>query len=120
MTLAELATILRASPKSYDLLTAQQKTDFRETLAPKLAGFDGGQRNWFGDWWIIATQANVDAINAALPANVRVQSVSYLGVQYLNIDLATDCMQAGDTYTAARPILRTLIITEIPNLRALL
>lgn len=120
MTLNELATILRASPKSYDLLTTQQKADFRETLAPRVSGFDGQQRAWFKDWWFICTQAQVDTMNAALPQDVRVAPVTYLGTMYLNIDLATDCMQAADTYVAARPVLRTLICTNIPDLPSLL
>lgn len=120
MTLSELATLLKASPKSYNDLTAPQKQDFRDTLSPKVAGFDGQQRAWFGDWWLACVQADVNTINAALPANTRVASVSYLGVLYLNIDLGTDCMQSGDTYFAARATLRTLVCTNIPGLAALL
>lgn len=120
MTLGELATLLRASPKSWNDLTAAQKTDFRDTLAPRVNGFDGPQRNWFKDWWFICTQANVDAINALLPANVRVEPVTYLGIKYLNIDLATDCMQLTDTYGPARPVIRTLVCTNVPNLPDLL
>jgi hypothetical protein len=120
VTLAELAVILKASPKSWNDLTAQQKLDFRDTLAPKVAGFDGQQRTWFGDWWMACTQAQVDAMNAALPPSVRVAPVSYLGQLYVNIDLATDCMGANDTYAAARPVLRTLVCTNVPNLPALL
>lgn len=116
MTLSELATLLKASPKSWNDLTAAQKLDFRDTLAPKIDGFDGAQRAWFRDWWFICTQANVDAMNALLPANVRVAAVSYLGVLYLDIDLATDCMNLTDTYGAARSVIRTLICTNVPNL----
>lgn len=116
MTLQELATILKSGPKSWDTLTVQQRTDFRETLAPKIAGFDGQQRAWFRDWWFACTQANLDAMNASLPASIRVGAVSYLGQLYINIDLATDCMDAESTYALARPVLRTLICTNIPNL----
>jgi hypothetical protein len=116
VTLSELATILKASPKSYDLLTTQQKQDFRETLAPKVDGFEGQQRTWFRDWWFVCTQAQLDTMNAALPANVRINAVDYLGVLYINIDLATDCMQLTDTYGAARSVIRTLICTNVPNL----
>lgn len=120
MTLSELAALLKAGPKSYNDLTAAQKLDFRDTLAPKIAGFDGQQRAWFGDWWFTVTQANVDAINATLPPTTRVSAVSYLGVLYLGMDLCTDCMQSGDTYFAARSILRTLVCTNVPNLASLL
>lgn len=119
-TLQQVATFLRASPKSYDTLTAGQKTTFREVLAPKLAGFDGEQRTWFRDWWFVATQAQVDAINAALPRNVQVQPVLYNGTLYLNIDIATDCLQSGDTYFAARSVFRALVCTNVPNLPDLL
>lgn len=112
-TLAQVAAFLTAGPVSYNDLTAQQKQDFSDTLAPKVQGFDGQQRPWFKDWWFACTQANVDAINAALPARVRVAAVNYLGTLYLNIDLATDCLNAGDTYFAARPILRALICTNV-------
>jgi hypothetical protein len=118
LTLSQLATMV--VNKSWDLLTPSQRTDFRDTVAPKLEGFDGQQRAWFRDWWFACTQAQVDTMNAALPASVRVSPVSHLGQLYLNIDLATDCMQAGDTYAAARPVLRTLICTNIPNLPDLL
>lgn len=120
MTLSELADLLRASPKSWNDLTAAQKLDFRDTLAPKIDGFDGPQRAWFQNWWFICTQANVDAMNALLPANVRIAAVTYLGVKYLNIDLATDCMQLTDTYGPARSVIRTLICANIPNLPSLI
>lgn len=119
LTLSEVASMLKASPKSWNDLTAQQKTDVRDALAPVL-GFNAPQRAWFGDWWFICTQANVDAMNALLPANTRIAPVSYQSALYLNMDLATDCMQAGDTYAAARPTLRTLVCTNIPNLADLL
>jgi hypothetical protein len=118
-TLAQVAAFLTVTPVSYNDLTAQQKQDFSDTLAP-FNGFSGGQRAWFGDWWFACTQAQVDTMNAALPAKVRVQPARYLGVLYLNIDLATDCLNAGDTYAAARPVLRTLVCTNIPNLASLL
>lgn len=118
LTLAQLATVV--SGKSWDTLTAAQRTDVRDTLGPKIAGFDGQQRAWFRDWWFACTQANVDAMNALLPPNVRVEAVSYLSVLYLNIDLITDCIQAGDTYFAARSVLRTLVCTNVPNLPDLL
>lgn len=114
-TLGEIATLLKASPKSYNDLTTQQKQDVRDALAP-LSGFNAPQRAWFGDWWFACTQANVDAINAALPAKTRVAAVTYLGAKYLNVDLATDCMNSSDTYFGARTILRTLVFTNIPNL----
>jgi hypothetical protein len=119
MTLAEVATLLKSAPKSWNDLTAQEKQDVGAALRPVL-GFDGQQRAWFGDWWFTCTQANVDAMNAALPAGTRVGAVSYLGTLYLGMDLATDCMQAGDTYAAVRPVLRTLVCTNIPNLPSLL
>lgn len=118
LTMAQLALVVK--DKSWDLLTAAQRIDFRDTLAPKLDGFDGQQRAWFRDWWFACTQADVDAMNAALPASVRIGAVSYLGQLYINVDLATDCMQAGDTYAAARPVLRTLILRNVPNLPDLL
>lgn len=112
MTLSELATLLKASPKSWDDLTAQQKLDFINTLAP-INGFDGQQRPWFKDWWLVCTQVQEDSMNALLPANVRVKTVLYLSVRYLNIDIVTDCLTAGAMYAAARPILRTLICTNV-------
>lgn len=120
MTLSELATILKASPKSYDLLTAQQKTDFRETLAPKIDGFEGPQRAWFRDWWFACSQAQLDTMNGLLPPNVRIEAVTYLGLKYISIDLSTDCFQLTDTYGPARSVIRTLICTNIPNLPDLL
>lgn len=119
-TLAQIAAFLQATPSSFNGLTAAQKQDFLDTLVPTVAGFDGAHRAWFGDWWLVCVQADVDAMNAVLPANVRVSPVTYLGVLYLNIDLATDCMNAGDTYAAARPTLRTLVMTNVPNLASLL
>lgn len=119
-TLIQIAAFLQATPSSFNDLTAPQKQDFIDTLAPKVNGFDGQQRPWFGDWWLVCTQADVDAMNALLPSGVRVAAVSYLGVKYLNIDLATDCMSADSTYFAARSVLRTLVCTNIPNLRSLL
>lgn len=118
LTLSQLATVIVG--QSFNSLTAQQKIDFRDTLAPKVSGFDGQQRPWFGDWWLLCTQAQVDAINAALPANTRVRAVTYLGNLYLNIDLGTDSTSLGDTYFAGRATLRALVFTNIPNLVALL
>lgn len=118
LTLPQLAAVLVG--QSFNSLTAQQKIDFRDTLAPKVAGFDGQQRAWFGDWWMLCTQAQVDAINAALPANTRVATVTYLGSQYLNIDLGTDSTSLGDTYFAGRATLRALVFTNILNLASLL
>lgn len=119
MTLSEVATLLKSAPKSWNDLTAQEKTDVGAALKPFL-GFDAPQRAWFGDWWFACTQAQVDTMNAALPARTRIAAVLYQGTLYLNMDLATDCMGAGDTYAAARPTLRTLICTNIPNLADLL
>lgn len=119
-TLAQIATVLKATPLSYDAMSASQKEDFRDTLRPRLIGFDGEQRAWFRDWWFVATQPQVDAMNAALPVNVRVAPVAYNSTLYLNIDLATDCLQAADTYFAARPVLRALVITFVPGLPDLL
>lgn len=118
LTLSQLATIVVG--KSFNDLTAQQKIDFRDTLGPKVAGFDGQQRAWFGDWWLLCTQAQVDAMNAALPANVRVGPVSYQSNLYLNIDLGTDATSLGDTYFATRATLRALVFTNIPGLADLL
>lgn len=119
MTFSELAVLLNASPKSYNDLTAQQKLDVRDLLAP-LSGFNAPQKAWFGDWWMACTQVQVDNMNAALPVGVRIKAVSYLGLLYINIDVVTDCMGATDTYFGARPILRTLICTNIPGLADLL
>lgn len=119
-TLAQIAAFLQATPSSYDSLTASQKTDLRDTLAAKLTGFDGEQRAWFRDWWFQCTQANVDAMNAALPASTRVSAVAYDNKLWLNVDLVTDCMNAGDTYFACRSVLRTLVMTNVPNLPDLL
>lgn len=116
-TLAQVATFLKAQPRSYDTLTTAQKQEFRETLAPKLAGFDGEQRAWFKDWWLVCTQAQLDAINAALPAKTRVSGILRDGNWHLNTDLATDCLQAGSTYFLARSILRTLIVANVPGLQ---
>jgi hypothetical protein len=116
-TLAQVATFLKATPSSYDSLTTAQKADLRDTLAPKLAGFDGAQRTWFKDWWLACTQVQIDAINATLPAKTRVSGILSGGVWYLNIDLATDCLQAGNTYFASRSILRTLVCTYVPGLQ---
>jgi hypothetical protein len=118
LTLPQLATVLVGN--SFNSLTAQQKIDFRDTLAPKVTGFDGQQRAWFGDWWLLCTQAQVDAMNAALPPNTRVWAVTYLGNMYLNIDLGTDATNLGDTYFATRTTLRALVFTNIPNLASLL
>lgn len=118
LTLPQLASIVNG--KSFNALTAQEKIDFRDTLAPKLAGFDGQQRAWFGDWWLLCTQAQIDAMNAALPSNTRVAAATYLGSQYLNIDLSTDCTSLGDTYFAARATLRGVVFTNIPGLADLL
>jgi hypothetical protein len=119
-TLAQIAAFLIATPSSYDGLTAGQKTDLRDTLAPKIAGFDGQQRTWFRDWWFVATPAQIASANALLPAKVRLSGVTYLGTTYLNIDIATDCINAGETYYPARSVLRTLVMTNVPNLPDLL
>ncbi len=118
LTLPQLATTIVGN--SFNSLSAQSKQDFIDTLKPKVQGFDGTTRSWFGDWWLLTTQAQLDAMNAALPGNTRVYAVSYLGSLYLNIDLCTDCVNAGDTYVAARPTLRALVFTNIPNLASLL
>jgi hypothetical protein len=119
-TLAQIAAFLQATPSSYDMLTASQKTDLRDTLAPKIAGFDGQQRAWFRDWWFECTQAQVNAANALLPTRVRLSPVAYNSKLWLNIDIATDCITAGETYYPARSVLRTLVMTNVPNLPDLL
>ena len=118
LTLPQLAAVIVG--QSFNSLTAQQKIDFRDTLAPKLAGFDGQQRPWFGDWWLLCTQEQIDAMNAALPAGTRVWPVTYQSNLYLNIDLGTDATSLGDTYFATRATLRALVFTNIPNLASLL
>lgn len=113
MTLSELATLLNTPPpKSYNDLTAQQKQDVLDVLAP-LSGFDAPQRAWFKNWWLICTAADITNMNAVLPANTRVAPLNYLGTLYLNIDLATDCMGPGATYLAARSIIRTLVCKNV-------
>lgn len=117
LTLSQLAAALVG--KSFNDLSAQQKLDFRDTLAP-LAGFSSPQRAWFGDWWFACTQDQVDAMNAALPRTTQVMAVSYLGQLYLNVDLGTDSSNLRDTYFAARATLRALAFTNVQNLVALL
>lgn len=111
-TLAQLATLLKASPKSFNALTSQQKADMLDALRP-LSGFDASQRSWFEDWWFVCTQAQVDAINALLPASVRVDPTSFGGALYLSTDLATDCANQKDTYFAARSVIRTLVCANV-------
>lgn len=113
MTLAAVATFLRASPKAWVDLTANQKDTARNVLLPKITGFDGEQRAWFKDWWMACTQAQVDTMNALLPANVRVAPKDISGSLYLNIDIITDVLNPGDTYYPARMTLRSLVFTNI-------
>lgn len=113
MTLAAVAALLLASPKSWDALNASQKQLIRDNLLPKATGFDGPQRDWFRDWWLAATPAQVTAINAALPARTRVAPVTINSVLYLNIDILTDVIDPGNTYYPARATVAQLVCTNV-------
>jgi hypothetical protein len=108
MTLSQVATLLRG--KSWQDLTAQQKADVREVLAPA-QGFTSGQRAWLNRWWLTVTQSDVAAINATLPASIRVVPTTINGTLYLGADLLTDA-QAGETFYKARAILARLVVAE--------
>jgi hypothetical protein len=108
MTLAQVATLLRG--KKWNDLTNAQQLAVRAELAPVL-GFSGAQRNWLNRWWLQCTQADVDAINATLPAGTRVAPVDIGGVLHLGADLLTDAQQ-GETFYRARSILARLTIAE--------
>lgn len=113
MTLAAVATFLKASPKSWDDLTTNQKQTARDVLLPKIQGFDGEQKAWFKNWWLACTPAQVTSINALLPAKTRVASITHNSSTYLSIDLLTDTIDAGNTYFPARSVIRTLVCTFI-------
>jgi hypothetical protein len=113
MTLAQVATFLKATPSSWDMLTAAQKQNARDSLLPKIDGFDGEQRAWFKNWWLSCTQAQVDEMNTLLPSGIRVEPITWLGAKWLSIDLLTDVINTGDTYFPARSIVRTLVCTFI-------
>jgi hypothetical protein len=113
MTLAQVATFLKATPSSWDMLTAAQKQNARDSLLPKIQGFDGEQRTWFKNWWLVCTQTQVDQMNALLPAGVRVAPIAWAAKLYLSIDLLTDVINQGDTYYPARSVVRTLVCTFV-------
>jgi hypothetical protein len=110
MTLTQVATLLRG--KSWQDLTAAQKLEVREAIAPAVRGFTSAQRAWLNRWWLQCTQSDVDAINATLPASVRVSPTTINGTLYLGADLLTDA-QAGETFYKARAILARLVVAEV-------
>jgi hypothetical protein len=117
MTLSEVATFLNASPRNWNAMTAQQRTDVLDAIKPGASGFNPAQRTWFKDWWLLCTPPNLAAINAALPARTRAGGLTNGGVTYLNIDLLTDCDQAGGTYFAARSVIQGLTCINAPGLQ---
>lgn len=114
MTLAQVATFLQATPSAWNDLTAGQKQNARDSMLPKINGFDGEQRAWFQNWWLgPCTQAQVNAINAALPPRTRVAPVTIAAQLYLNIDLLTDVINPSDTYYPARSTVATLVCRNL-------
>lgn len=111
MSLATVAAVLQASPKSFDELTTPQQADARASMAPGLQGFDSTQRTWFGSWWLSVNSGQVTSINALLPAKTRVAPLTHNAQTYLSIDLLTDSIDAGNTYHAARTVIRALKCT---------
>lgn len=110
MTLSELGDLIRG--KSFQDWPTNVKTAAKAILAGD-RGFTEAQRAWFSGWWMVCTAADVDAINAALPAGTRVSALEVGGTLYLNGDLTTDCMDPGSTYYPARAVFRKLVWVEM-------
>jgi hypothetical protein len=116
MTLSEVATFLNASPRNWNAMTAQQRTDVLDAIKPGINGFNISQRTWFKDWWLLCPPPNLVTINASLPSQTRAEGISNGGVIYLNIDLLTDCNESDNTYFAAKIHLQGLNCVHMPGL----
>lgn len=112
MTLTEVGDALRAAPTAWRNIPAEYKAVAEQALLPNPAFIDD-QRYWFARWWLACTQADVDAINAALPAGVQVAPLEWAGALYLGSDLLTDSMQPGQMYYPAQATIQSLVCTYI-------
>lgn len=110
MTLTEVGDALRATPTAWRDIPDAYRAVAEAALLPDPA-FVEDQRYWFARWWLACTQSDVDAINAALPANVQVSALEWEGGLYLGSDLLTDSMQPGQMYYPAQATIQALVCT---------
>lgn len=115
MTLTEIGDALRASPCAWRDIPASYRAVVEASLLPQAEGFVDDQRYWFARWWLACAQEDVDAINAALPTEVRVAPVAVDGSLYLGSDLLTDSMQPGQMYYPAQEIIQGLTCTNFAD-----
>lgn len=107
-TLAQLVAAQKADPQTFKGLTPAQRTAVKAALQP-VDGFTDDQRYWLSCWWLQCTQADVDAINAALPAGTQVAPLSLGGLLYLGSDLLTDLV----TYSKVKTVLQGMTPTYL-------
>lgn len=112
-TLTDVGDSIRANPRPWRDIPPQQQAVAAAGLLPSAAGFSDEQRYFLLRWWLACTQADVAAINALLPAAVRVAAIDVAGALYLCGDLLTDALTPGNTYHPALPVLETLVCTYI-------
>lgn len=110
MSLLSVGEALRS--KAWRDIPAPARAVYEAEIEPK-NGFSPEQRQWVAKWWLSCTQADVDAINATLPAGTRVEAISINGGLYLGCDLLTDMASQKSTYYKARRILDRLTWTNI-------
>lgn len=108
----ELGDYLRAEqaadrPKAWKDIPPVERGIAMQALMPA-KGFNEQQKAYLRRWWLECTQADVDAINAALPASVRVEPITQGGKLFICGDLLTDAIEPGSTYGAALAVIESL------------
>lgn len=110
LALAQLVAAQKSDPTTFSKLAPADLDGVKTELVPNdKQAFTADQRFWLERWWLPCTKADVDSINALLPANTRVEPLNSAGSLYLCADLKTD----SKNYGKASAILAALPMTNL-------
>lgn len=115
--IGEIETDIEGRPRPWSEVRSQtpEDADAIEAHVFPYSVHDQGKAAFVRAFWLACTQAQVDKINAALPSRVRVAGRKLTGGGLaLSFDLLTDSKE-GQTYAAARHLIRELTILHRPD-----
>lgn len=103
-----------ATLKAASLKWSQVTPQVKAALMPTGNGFTQRQRDFFAQWWITVTPAQVTAANKLLPANTRITPIQLTdGTLVVNADLLTDAIDDRATYGLVRSALNNIVIRHV-------
>ena len=101
---------LRAAPRPWSALTAQEQATLRQALMPD-PSFTPDQLDYLHRWWLPVTADQLAALNAAAPERMDIAPRSdSTGQPYVSADLLSDALD-GRRLAALLPVLSNLVLT---------